>query len=107
MDFEKVFANLRNQRKVFCSEKDFQFALAWEIQQFYTKATVRLEYCPSPGKNIHIDIVVELNNKMYPIELKYKTKAFTAEINNEPYYLKNQYAHNFGKYDYLKDIVGK
>jgi hypothetical protein len=104
MDIVKIIDNLRSKRRIFYSEKDFQFALAWEIQKCYDKSNIRLEYCPNPEMNAHIDIIVELDNKYYPIELKYKTKKFIGEDNSENYFLKNQGAQDIGKYDYLKDI---
>lgn len=104
MELIKIIDKLRLNRKLFFSEKDFQFALAWEIQKYYNKANIRLEYCPDPKENIHIDIIVELYNKYYPIELKYKTASFIGEDNNEQYVLKNQGAQDIGKYYYLKDI---
>jgi hypothetical protein len=104
MDMVKIIDKLRSKRRIFCSEKDFQFALAWEIQKCYDKSNIRLEYCPNLEKNVHIDIIVELDNKYYPIELKYKTKTFIGKDNNENYFLKNQGAQDIGKYDYLKDI---
>jgi len=62
--------------------------LAWEIQKYYKDANIRLEYCPDPKINAHIDIIIEINNKLYPIELKYKTKTFNGKDNNEEYNLK-------------------
>ena len=106
MDIVKVINNLKANRKIFYSENDFQFALAWEIQKCYKKAKIRLERCrvSAPKKDLYVDIIVHLNNKEYPIELKYKTKALEVTENNEEYSLRNQGAQNFGRYDYLKDI---
>lgn len=95
---------LKQKRKIFFSESDFQFALAWEIQNYYKNANIRLEYCPHQHMNLYIDIIVELDNKVYPIELKYKTKTFIGKDGNEEYNLKNQGAQDIGRYDYLKDI---
>ena len=33
MDITKILNNLSNKRKIFVSEADFQFALAWEISK--------------------------------------------------------------------------
>jgi len=103
MDLISILNSLRTKRPVFCSESDFQFALAWEIQSIYRNADIKLEYCPDPVSNMHIDIMVFIDGKIYPIELKYKTKAFVT-TSNGIFYLKNQGAQNIGKYDYLKDI---
>ena len=102
MEIDKIIDELKSKRKVFFSESDFQFALAWEIQKLYDKAKIRLEYCIQGNK--YIDIRVELENRIYPIELKYKTRLLDVEYNNEKYQLKNQGAQDHGRYDYLKDI---
>ena len=113
MEILKIIDKLKSKRKVFYSESDFQFALAWEIQKYYEKADVkvRLEYPNSQGNDFsnpqkmeYVDIIVILDNKIYPIELKYKTKSLTVVDNDETYCLKNQGAQNFGRYEYLKDI---
>jgi hypothetical protein len=104
MDLMKPFEQLRKKRPIFSSEKDFQFALAWEIKLLYNDANVHLEYCPDITQNVHIDIFVEINNKIYPIELKYKTKRAFTKIDNEIFCLKNQAAQTLGKYDFLKDF---
>ncbi len=93
------------ERRVFCSEADFQFALAWKIQELFPDSEVRLEYIP--GKfdlNIHIDIAVFIGGEMIPIELKYKTKQFVSPLGAEPVFLKNQGAQDIGRYDFLSDI---
>lgn len=74
MDITYPLIELSRTRKIFHSEADFQFALAWEIQKRYPDAKVRLEYCPieiEPA--MHVDILVILDGNWYPIELKYKT----------------------------------
>jgi len=111
MEIIKILDILKSKRKVFYSESDFQFSLAWEIHEYYDNANIRLEYPHLQGKE-YIDIIVELNGKIYPIELKYKTLSFLDENtqsstvidNNEKYDLKNQGAQDHGRYDYLYDI---
>ena len=53
---------------------------------------------------MHIDIVVELDDKVYPIELKYKTLKLDCPIEGEYYNLKSHGAQDIGKYDCLLDI---
>lgn len=65
---------------------------------------VRLEYCPEFDSNMHIDILVIIDNQWIPIELKYKTKGCVKIVNNEKFYLKNHSAKDIGCYLYLKDI---
>lgn len=105
MDIKTPMQRLMDKRKIFHSEADFQFSLAWEIQSIYTDANVRLEYCPaSINSSIHIDILVVLNNKWFPIELKYKTLETSIEINSESYQIKKHGAQDQGRYDYLADV---
>ena len=75
LDMGLIVDRLKNRRKIFVSEADFQLELAWTIKENYPNAKIRLEYCPSFDLNMHIDILVIMNNKCYPIELKYKPKG--------------------------------
>ena len=99
MEIEKIIKNLQEKRKIFFSERDFQFALAWEIQKEYNDAKVEvlLEYPlkNENNNNEYVDIVVKLEGKTYPIELKYKTTLFEFE----EYKLKDQSAQDCGRYD--------
>lgn len=104
MDIYKVIERLKNKRKIFVSEADFQLELAWSIKEEYPNAKVRLEYTPEFDINMHIDILVILNNKWIPIELKYKTKGCIKEFEEEKYNLKNHGAKDINCYLYLKDI---
>ncbi len=105
MDLSKPLVELSNSRKVFHSEADFQFALAWKIQEAYPTAKVRLEYCPSCIKTtMHIDILVIIDDDWYPIELKYKTLKCVKDHQGEIFTLKNHGAQDIGRYDFLKDV---
>ena len=104
MDIELVIEKLRNKRKIFVSEADFQLEMAWIIKEQYPHAKVRLEYCPTFDFNMHIDILVIINNKWIPIELKYKTKGCIKNIDDEIFNLKNHGAKDVNCYLYLKDI---
>lgn len=80
LSIEKVLRDLFKDRPIFHSEADFQFALAWRIKEQYSKAKIRLEMrSDNFDKKEYIDILVELNGKKYPIELKYKTKKLDTE----------------------------
>lgn len=104
MDITKPLENLKQKRKAYNSEADFQFALAWEIQLCYPLANVRLECCPRENPNMHIDILVQINSNFYPIELKYKTLKEEIMIEGESFYLKSHGAQDEGKYDFLLDV---
>lgn len=99
-----ILSKLRDRRKIFVSEADFQLEMAWIIKEEYPKAKVRLEYCPTFDFNMHIDILVIIDNMWIPIELKYKTKGCTKVVDNETFNLKNHGAKDVNCYLYLKDI---
>ena len=106
MDFDilKVVEYLKNKRKIFISEADFQFEMAWAIKELYPEAKVRLEYCPEFEPSMHIDILVIIDSKWIPIELKYKTKKCFKTIDNEAFILKEHSAKDVNCYLYLKDL---
>lgn len=111
MDFniQDVIDSLKEKRKVFTSEADFQLSMGWVIKELYQEAVnVRMEYCPEAEPDMRIDIMVFMNGKQIPIELKYKTVKcelkVDSEVGSEIYRLKNHGAKNQGCYDYLKDI---
>lgn len=104
IDIELVITKLKEKRKIFVSEADLQLELAWIIKDEYPCAKVRLEYCPSFDLNMHIDILVIIDDKWIPIELKYKTKGCRKVVDGEIYNLKNHSAKDVNCYLYLKDI---
>lgn len=65
-----------------------------------------MEYPVVQGdKTIYIDIVVVIDEKKHPIELKYKTKELkNISIYDTTVNLKNHAAQDLGRYAYLKDI---
>ncbi len=100
-----ILETLSQKRPVFCSEADFQFAFAWEIQSYYKGAAIRLEYPTRTNASQHVDIMVRLGHEIYPIELKYKTASFAAGLDNgETISVKNHGAQDLGKYDFVGDI---
>jgi len=104
INMELIIQKLREKRTIFVSEADLQLELAWIIKEEYPDAKVRLEYCPAFDLNMHIDILVILDSKWIPIELKYKTKGCYKNIDNEIYNLKNHGAKDVNCYLYLKDV---
>lgn len=117
-NIEECIKKLKDSRDIFHSEADFQFALAWEIQRKYPEADIRLEYCVKDVPKIHIeedskedvsdmhiDIMVSLDDRCIPIELKYKTAKFEwTDIKGERYNLRNHGAQPLGRYDFIKDV---
>ena len=104
----QIIVALSKVRKLFWSEDDFKFAFATQVQLKFGKAAeVRLEkrYKGEKDKNSYTDIVVRLNGKNFPIELKYKTvKGSYADFGNEVVELMTHSAVDLGCYAYLKDI---
>lgn len=103
-DIELVISNLKKRRKIFASEADFQFELAWMIKEIYPSNSVLLEYSPAFNPKMHIDILVIENNRWIPIELKYKTKECHKTVNGTVFNLKNHSAKDVNCYNYLMDI---
>lgn len=103
-NIENIIFKLKEKRSIFVSEADLQLEMAWIIKDEYPNAKVRLEYCPSFNPNMHIDILVVIDNKWIPIELKYKTKGCKKIIGDETFILKNHGAKDTNSYLYLKDI---
>ena len=73
-DIHNIMHRLSLWRPIFHSEADFQFSLAWIIKEIYPDCEIRLEFVPDFNTNLHLDILVILNGKWIPIELKYTTK---------------------------------
>lgn len=107
-DIIQIIVSLSKVRKLFWSEDDFKFAFATQVQLKFGKAAeVRLEkrYKGEKDKNSYTDIVVRLNGKNFPIELKYKTiKGSYADFGNDVVELMTHSAVDLGCYAYLKDI---
>ena len=105
LSIHDVLLSLAEHRPLYHSEADFQHALAWEIQRSLPDARIRLERPVSvAGKLVYVDVWVENQDQVVAIELKYKTKAATVDIEGESFALRNQNAQDFGRYDFLKDV---
>lgn len=113
-DLVQTLDALAKKRPVFHSEADFQFALAWLLQERHPKAEVRLEYRAAkllesghPAKSqkkAYIDIWIEDQGAFCAIELKYKTWPLTTTVEKEEFNLLDQSAENLGRYDFCRDI---
>lgn len=92
----------------FISEYDLQFIMGVAIKKLYKNATVAMEYCYSTQNNNrqYIDIFVIMDNKYYPIELKYKHKGCNnlKITDNLDYNLTNQSCTTEHRQKYCKDI---
>lgn len=104
-DIENVLNNFGSNRRIFCSEADFQFSLAWELQKSLPSAKVLLEKCIQCGGNLYyVDLIILEQGKHYYIELKYQTSELAHGGSMMPLLLKQQAAEDLKRYDYLWDI---
>lgn len=105
---ESVIRKLFETGRSFCSEADFQHALGSAIEKHLAdkSVAVRFEFPASKENNEHFDIMLISDGKMNPVELKYKTKH--AEVRDSKgdiqYVLRDQAAHDCGRFLFLKDI---
>ena len=104
MNLSDIVDNLSKKRPIFHSEKDFQFALSWKIQEMYENLKIRLErpvYIDK--KKIHLDIFIIDNKSLVLIELKYKKHKFNVEWGEEDFHLSKS-AKLPSRYDFVSDI---
>jgi len=98
----ELMTELAKRRPVFHSEADFQFALAWLIQEKHPDWSIRLEY---PMQDIGaIDILLRHDSRKFLLELKYKTLNTDIEVSGEKFSLTNHVAHPVNRYAGLKDV---
>lgn len=103
IDVEAALSALAAQRPVFHSERDFQHALAWQIQLGHPEAQIRLE--PRPRRGIHLDLLIRLGERGTAIELKYLVAALHTTANGELFDLPQQSANDISRHDVIKDIT--
>jgi len=103
-----AITDLINQRKVFHSEADFQFALAWQIQQLHQDADVRLEVpvTRASGGRTELDIQVQRGDpiEVTAIELKYRTALWAGTSEGEDFNLRYHSATDLGFLYFARDI---
>lgn len=110
----EAFNNLKSQNRFFVSEADFQHCLAMELERAFHDApdtSIILEFpIEQGGRKIYVDIMIVHDGRLYPIELKYKTKHIPADslygktqipMRN---ILKDQAAQDLGGYEIWKDV---
>ena len=99
-----IMKSLSAQRPLFHSEADFQHALAWQVKKELPSAQIRLEYRPDPDEPLTLDIWVTAHGATYAVELKYLTRKLTVNLAGERFSLKSHAAHNYRRYDVVKDL---
>lgn len=96
--------------KVFQSEAQFQFDLAWRLQDEYdcivkledlTVVIDKVTVDKTSKQKIYTDITLEKDGYIIAIELKYKTAAMTQ---GNDILLFNHGASDLGRYDFLWDV---
>ncbi|HEX8078603.1 MAG TPA: hypothetical protein VF557_00185 [Jatrophihabitans sp.] len=105
VDLNEVLAQLAVARPVFHSEADFQLAFAWLVQRHDPAMRVRLETRPVPGVRLDLDFARPDLGRASAIELKYLTRRWTGQVDDEWFELKDQGAQDIRGYDCVKDIV--
>src|ERR1700676_109598 len=107
LDIPHVLETLAKRRRVFHSEADFQYALAWEIHEAQPDAAIRLELPvrASDGRTVHVDLFVTCGHQRFAIELKYKTEELNVRDGAEHFSLRSHSAQDTGRYDFLADVA--
>ncbi|MFI5959728.1 hypothetical protein [Cryptosporangium sp. NPDC051539] len=103
IDVPALMTLLSQRRSLFHSEADFQHSLAWQIQLAHPDAEVRLETRPLP--KTRLDILVLHGDQRIAIEVKYLLRRLRATIRGELFDLPDHAAHDFSRYDVVKDVV--
>lgn len=105
VDLEETLAALARRRPLFHSERDFQVALAWQVQVADPRMHVYLETRPSEG--VHLDLAFESADRAHytAVELKYFTRFWSGPVDGQHFALKAQGAHDFGGWGVVKDIT--
>ncbi len=105
IDLVDLMKTLAAQRTTYHSEADFQHAFAWEVHKRLPDASVRLERpIHTQGKSMHLDFLVRTAERTMAIELKYKTKKLSVDVDGEEFRLRSHGAQDSGRYDFIKDI---
>ena len=105
VDILNLMNTLALQRKAYHSEADFQHALAWELHKQFPDSSVWLERpLKANGKKLHLDFLIQLQDKAIAVELKYKTRKLVIDAERESLSLADHGAQDLGRYDFIKDI---
>ena len=93
---------LATRRPIFHLEADFQFALAWRVQELLPESKIRLEFKPFPHEGVYVDIWLPVEGTV--IELKYLTRQLQTERDGERFTLRDRNAWPLCRYDFIKDV---
>jgi hypothetical protein len=113
----KIIGDFGKEPRIFKSEAQFQFDLAWELKASFDdeekkEYKVFLEYLGDIKKNetdedkkkrLFTDIMIIGNDgAFFPIELKYKTKEL--DVSKDFVHLADHGACDLGRFDFLYDV---
>lgn len=115
---QQITIALNQRNEFFIREEDIQLYLANHFLNSHLFDRVFIEYnVPrnlvsnypwSDINNIYIDLVIEIDGRFYPIEIKYKTVRqtlpYTVFGHNVNVLLGQHGAQNIGCYDFWKDV---
>ena len=116
---KQAMLHLAGNRKLFWSEADFQFSLAWVLHDILPEsAKIYLERPIAEilkaqqednntknRKKFYVDIWIQIEDTVYPIELKYGTKEQEiADWDGKTIKTVNQAAYDITRFGYLFDI---
>lgn len=100
-----VMTTIAKARPLFHSEADFQHAFAWELHRLASAWEVRLEVPVRTQLTcLHLDLLARSGSSEIAIELKYKTRALTLDLDGEEFSLSSHAAQDLGRYDFFKDL---
>ena len=105
IDINGLIVSLSQRRPLFHSEADFQHMLAWRIHEVIPDCEVRLEFpfqIQSGRRRRYLDIW--LPSEGIAVELKYYTRRLELDVNGELFAIRDQFAQDLGRYDFIKDI---
>lgn len=105
-DIKNALESLAKGRPIFHSEADFQHALAWQLQNMFPDASIRLEvpFRREKSSAQYVDLLVQHAGTRLAIELKYKTRNYRTTVNSESFDLQSHSAHDIGRHDFLADV---
>jgi hypothetical protein len=101
IDLHKTMASLAKRRPFFCSEADFQQALAWEIHLMNGTADIRLE---RRMEECRLDMWIRDAQRCIIVELKYPTAGSTIPEDGEEFVLRNHGAQDLVMYGIFHDL---
>ena len=101
IDIHRLMRSLAKSRPIFHSEADFQFALAWRIQQAMQDCEIRLEFKPILDGNMFLDVWIHTMG--VAIELKYPKRNLDTLHLGERFVLRDG-APDLSRYDFLMDV---